>query len=672
MSNRRFIELSSSYRNRVEYPNPASFDVPFSPSQPRNQYETTRGTYTDSNGVLHKITSIHTTQSDTVTNGIVEYLWNWLSTFYSTGTLSVDMDSDPVISINTPMANIYNMTPVLPLQSYINATLIVFDSTTNLMVGQTIITNAVSFGPTIQITFTPLLTLNINTPYLYTVSNVYGAISSVSTSSSSVSTSTSLSSVLNYYVGYKMNFYAMGSASLGGIIITSYNPATSTFTLASPPPSSATYITISDPSTTTLFTLPAVDLNGKTILSYRQSYNNYYVIDETLSSGTNIIYTDVLSYDVFTRSLTLAKPLSLYNKYSLRKTLPNEFYSTVGMPSLSGLITLQTNSTTIFATGLTSTFNYNGFQIKISDPVTGSTLYTVTLSNVVFNSNTNNFKLKVNSSINLSVFLNTLGGHIPQFLPFTITPVFNEQLSVTSSCLFLPSTANQTDNFYTGKYIYIYPSPGLNIEGSCFFIQSYIGNGYNACFLTTVNTPTVNGATSYYPSYNNTNVQQPQPGTLINIVSFSNDNYNPLIYNGSTVSQQETVAYEISLLSLNLPNITLTTGSNIAFYPYVYVEFSVINKQAPNIIYSNNPKSTKALFLVNVRDIKDKRITPFIKLSGKSMTQTVKFKPNDCLRFSVFLPNGQLFQTIESDYYSPSAPNPFVQIDALFGIDRLA
>ena len=168
------------------------------------------------------------------------------------------------------------------------------------------------------------------------------------------------------------------------------------------------------------------------------------------------------------------------------------------------------------------------------------------------------------------------------------------------------------------------------------------------------------------------NVVPPQPGTLINIVSFSNDNYNPLMYNGSTVSQQETVAYQISLLSLNLPNITLTTGSNIAFYPFVYVEFSVVNKQAPNIIYSNNPKSTKALFLVNVRDIKDKRVTPFIKLNGKSMTQTVKFKPNDYLCFSVFLPNGQLFQTITIDYYSPSGPNPYVQIDALFGIDRLA
>jgi hypothetical protein len=53
------------------------------------------------------------------------------------------------------------------------------------------------------------------------------------------------------------------------------------------------------------------------------------------------------------------------------------------------------------------------------------------------------------------------------------------------------------------------------------------------------------------------------------------------------------------------------------------------------------------------------------------MTQTVKFKPNDCLHFSVFLPDGRLYQTITSDYYSPSGPNPFCQIDALFGIKRL-
>ena len=67
-----------------------------------------------------------------------------------------------------------------------------------------------------------------------------------------------------------------------------------------------------------------------------------------------------------------------------------------------------------------------------------------------------------------------------------------------------------------------------------------------------------------------------------------------------------------------------------------------------------------------------KDITPFVKMSGRSMTQTIKFKPNDCLVFSVFLPNGKLFETVANDFYCPSGTNPFVQIDALVGIDRVA
>ena len=563
MSNSRFIELSSSYRNRIEYPQPASFEVPFSPSQARNQYEQSKGAYKDSNGVLHKIISLHATQSDTITNGIIEYLWNTTNSTYPSGLIS-------------------------------------------------------------------------------SISNYCVTVTSI------------LSPVLNFYVGYQMNFSPGSSSS----IISSYDPTTATFTLLSPPPLASTSFTISDPSTTTSFTLPAIDQNGKTILSYRQCYNNYYIIDETLSTFSTIIYSKIVSYDIFTRSATLETPLTLQHEYSLRKTLQSETYTTINIPSLSGIITQQLNPTTIKVTGLTSTSNYNCFEIIINNTIisTISTYNSVTL------------QIILNSPIDLST--------LPPFPTFTINTIFTKlenypQLSITSNCIFLPPTANQTDNYYTGKYIYVYPSPGINIEGSCFYIQSYIGNGYNACFLTTVNTPDVKGATSKYPSYDNMTIAIPPPGTTINIVTFSKDNYTPLIYNGSVVSQQETVAYEISLLSLNLPNITLTTGSNIAFYPYVYVEFCVINKQAPNIIYSNNPNSNRALFLVTIRDIKDKRITPFIKLNGRSMIQTVKFKPNDCLRFSVFLPNGTLFQTIMSDYYSPSAPNPFVQIDALFGIDRL-
>jgi hypothetical protein len=141
------------------------------------------------------------------------------------------------------------------------------------------------------------------------------------------------------------------------------------------------------------------------------------------------------------------------------------------------------------------------------------------------------------------------------------------------------------------------------------------------------------------------------------------------------VSQSESVAYEINLINLTLPNITITNGSRTAFYPYVYVEFT--NTGSPStsskqIIYSNNPNSYKALFLVPITDLSDPLRTPFIKLDAGGMTQTVKFKPNDNLRFSVFLPNGKLFQTVMSDYYSPSPPNPLVQIDAVFGIRRVA
>lgn len=252
-------------------------------------------------------------------------------------------------------------------------------------------------------------------------------------------------------------------------------------------------------------------------------------------------------------------------------------------------------------------------------------------------------------------------------------------ISLGSNVIYLPSGANSSDNFYNGKYIYVYPAPGtlttplFNIEGTCFYINSYIG-GNRACIVSPVN-PNVVGSTAFYPSYSSQPSSIPTAGTLINIVTFVNDNFTPLLYNGSVVSQSESVAYEINLINLTLPNITITNGSRTAFYPYLYVEFT--NTGSPStsskqIIYSNNPNSYKALFLVPITDLSDPLRTPFIKLDAGGMTQTVKFKPNDNLRFSVFLPNGKLFQTVMSDYYSPSPPNPLVQIDAVFGIKRVA
>uniref|UniRef100_A0A6C0KFD8 Uncharacterized protein n=1 Tax=viral metagenome TaxID=1070528 RepID=A0A6C0KFD8_9ZZZZ len=165
----------------------------------------------------------------------------------------------------------------------------------------------------------------------------------------------------------------------------------------------------------------------------------------------------------------------------------------------------------------------------------------------------------------------------------------------------------------------------------------------------------------------------PTLGDTINIVIFENDNSSQLSYTGSIVSQSQTVCYEISIISLILPNVTLTTGSRIAFYPYVYVLFentSVPSGAAHDLIYSNNPKSGNALFIVHVTDVVQPVNGRFVKLVGR-MRQTVKFKPNDSLRFSVYLPDGTLFLPVKQDLLSPYDPDPALQIDAVFSIRRL-
>ena len=152
--------------------------------------------------------------------------------------------------------------------------------------------------------------------------------------------------------------------------------------------------------------------------------------------------------------------------------------------------------------------------------------------------------------------------------------------------------------------------------------------------------------------------------------NFSYDNLNPFVYTGSLTSQQELVCYEIELLSLLLPTETLTVanGGAISYYPYVYVELSNTCSTNRNIIYSNNPNSTKQLFRVPIFDIQDNPV--FTKIGG-GMSQTIKFKPNDTLYFSVTLPNGEVFQNIVPERFSPLSPEPRIQISAMFSLKRL-
>ena len=76
------------------------------------------------------------------------------------------------------------------------------------------------------------------------------------------------------------------------------------------------------------------------------------------------------------------------------------------------------------------------------------------------------------------------------------------------------------------------------------------------------------------------------------------------------------------------------------------------------------------IFKVPIYDVQDPLTTPFVRLSG-NMIQTLKFKPNDNLFFSVLLPNGDIFNTLLAEAYSPQTANENNQISAMFRIKRL-
>lgn len=411
------------------------------------------------------------------------------------------------------------------------------------------------------------------------------------------------SSLPNFYVGYHMIIQTTTETETRTIL--SYNPSnvgiTPDISYNGVSNANQPYF-IFDMSTVDFIHLPAVDIYDNHIVEYEQAYNTYYVMDETLSYGTNIVARQIKYYDQSTRYGYYEKPMpnnwSVSDSYTLRKSLPIEKW-TLSTPTIIN-----------------------------NDPLIGQT----------------------------GLLLITL-----------------------------PYLANSNDNFYNGKYIYFttnIPYEEYNTIQNTFkpiygtyYIVSYTGNTRQAlCYYD--DTPENGFSYPTFPSRNpviNPPGSQYLIGDTINIVSFTQDNYSPLNYIGTMVSQNQTVCYDVSLINLTLPNVILTTGSRIAFYPYVYVELS--NSTSPSgksqdIIYSNNPESGKALFIAAVTDVVQPILSTFVKLDGGQMVQTIKFKPNDSMKFSVYLPDGSPFLPVDEDTLSPYQPNGLLQINAVFSIRR--
>jgi hypothetical protein len=163
--------------------------------------------------------------------------------------------------------------------------------------------------------------------------------------------------------------------------------------------------------------------------------------------------------------------------------------------------------------------------------------------------------------------------------------------------------------------------------------------------------------------------------TYFEILPFNIDNVSPFVYTGTMSSQSQAVAQEVALNSLILPNVNLSNGGRIAYYPYVYVELENTSSSSggtKNLIYSNNPHTYKAVFKVPITDLNHPTQSPFVKLTGNGMEQTIIFKQNDDMRLSIRLPNGTLFEPNSSDYLFGRLPNPRLQVSALFSMEKIS
>lgn len=270
----------------------------------------------------------------------------------------------------------------------------------------------------------------------------------------------------------------------------------------------------------------------------------------------------------------------------------------------------------------------------------------------------NNTALIDTSDGNLVGWLPTHNYSTRQELPFLPGPGGTNPVITASTTSTVEVDINlDTFGLMVNKFIRILPNK---------YDYEFTNASDNECRrITSYDEPT--NTLTVFPPFSNI----PAVGRKIELLPFSYDNLNPFVYTGSVLSQQELVCYEVDLLSLILPTeqLKVLNGGIITQYRYVYVELSnTCSVGTRNILYSNNPNSTRALFKVPIFDIQDPPY--FIKVGGGS-SQTVKFKPNDTLLFRVTMSNGDTFETICEETFSPFTPEPRIQITALFGLRRI-
>lgn len=318
----------------------------------------------------------------------------------------------------------------------------------------------------------------------------------------------------------------------------------------------------------------------------------------------------------------------------------------------------------------------NGNIVSISNPSELGYIYIPTGSN--FNNYYNNYYLE-NQTTNENRIIVSYDGITKlaklqtPFTTWSVSDIFNIRktfplhsgsipvgaTTLTTSSINISPTASNVNEYYKGDFIRFFSA--TTTRNDIRRIVSYLYDTVSSKWVL-----------SFTPSLSFT----PTVGDLYEILQFTRDNAVPFNYTGSETGSQEMVCHDVQLINVIIPNKNLAVGNckRLPFYTHLYIEFA--NETAPSsgqtgLIYSNNPNAVKMLFRATIDDIAQPCNSNFLKFNGDNMVQTIKFKPNDNLRFSVRLHTGEVLQSFEKETYSPHPPNPDIQISAIFSINRV-
>jgi hypothetical protein len=236
-------------------------------------------------------------------------------------------------------------------------------------------------------------------------------------------------------------------------------------------------------------------------------------------------------------------------------------------------------------------------------------------------------------------------------------------IALDSTSIILNATSSSVDNYYTNMWVFV---PGTNAPISYQWSRITAYNG-------TTKRATLAKAFTLLPIPGVPPVPIPA-GTLYEIHRFSRDNVRPLIYQGTEIFNNPG-CLKIRLVNLIVPNAYIANGygGTLQNYPHLYVElYSEKGQTNNNTIISNSPAAERALFKIPVTYLQN---NSFLALNNSFMTQSIGFRPNDTLHFTLKLPSGEpvIFNPLNPNTFAPGynfpiPSDPLSQVQAVFEI----